>query len=162
MNKILLFISSGLILLAAACAPTVRLSTADPIKIDVNIRTDVYTHSDKDKKEDNLANPETLTPDQRRFNRRGEIQALKNSRVAGESRDGLVVVYKKPEDASYAAYAARVVAEENADRREIFKLRAAELKKPLDVFIREFAANTRNASFPGEWVQDEGGEWKQR
>ena len=151
-----------LVFMATACTPTVRLSTTDPVKIDVNIRTDVYTHSDKDKKDESSANQEGQTPDQRRFNRRGEVQALKNGRAIGESREGLLVLYRKPEDASYATYAARVVSEENNDRREIFKQRATELKKPLDVFIREFATNTRNASFPGEWVQDESGEWKQR
>ena len=51
MNRISIALSAACLAGLASCAPTVRLSTPDPVKIDVNIRTDVYTHDNKDKKE---------------------------------------------------------------------------------------------------------------
>ncbi len=150
------------VLLLVACTPAVRLTTTDPVKIDVNMRADIYTHGDKDQKDANPANSTSLSPKERRFNRRGEVQALKNSRSIGESNAGQLAVREKPADAEYAAYMQRVVQEENTDRQAEFKEKANELKKPLDVYIKEFAANARSASFPGEWVQEEDGTWHRR
>ncbi|MDD5262929.1 MAG: DUF1318 domain-containing protein [Methylacidiphilales bacterium] len=150
------------VLIPVACTPAVRLTTTDPVKIDVNMRADIYTHGDKDQKDSNPANSTSLSPKERRFNRRGEVQALKNGRIIGESNVGQLVIREKPADAEYAAYVQRVVQEENTDRQSEFKEKSNELKKPLDVYIKEFAANTRSASFPGEWVQEEDGTWHRR
>ncbi len=149
-------------LLAVACTPAVRLTTTDPVKIDVNMRADIYTHGDKDQKDSNPATTANISPAERRFNRRGEVQALKNNRVIGESNAGQLVMREKPADAEYGAYVQRVVQDENTDRQSEFKEKANELKKPLDVYIKEFAANMRSVSFPGEWVQEEDGTWHRR
>lgn len=157
----LLLINGSLLLALASCAPTVNLGTPEPVKINVNMRADIYTHDDKDKPK-TAANDESETPAQRRFNRRGEIQDLKNNRVVGEGNDGLLWIREEPKDAKYADYAKKTVAEENADRSAEFKSRSEELKKPLDVYIKDFAHKAYQASYPGEWVQKEDGTWEQR
>jgi uncharacterized protein YdbL (DUF1318 family) len=150
-----LFVTGSLL---AACAPTVNIGTPEPVKIDVSMRADVYTHDDKKK----TVEVEALTPAQRRFNRRGEIQDLKNNRVAGEGNNGLLSIREEPKDEKYAGYAKRTAAEENADRTEEFKAKSEELKKPLDVYIKDFAKKTRQSAYPGEWVQKEDGTWEKR
>jgi uncharacterized protein YdbL (DUF1318 family) len=159
--NLLLTVGGGSLLALASCAPTVNIGTPEPVKIDVSMRADIYTHDEKDKPKA-AANDESLTPAQRRFNRRGEIQDLKNNRVAGEGNDGLLRIREEPKDEKYAEYAKKTVAEENADRNKEFKTRAEELKKPLDVYIKDFAQKANKAAYPGEWVQEEDGSWKKR
>ena len=161
MKKSDLFLMVSGISLLAACAPTVNIGTPEPVKIDVTMRADIYTHDDKAKTEV-AANDGQLTPVQRRFNRRGEVQDLKNNRVVGETNNGLLVIREEPKDEKYAEYAKKTVSNENADRAEEFKTKAEELKKPLEVYVKDFAANTYKSAYPGEWVQKEDGTWIKR
>jgi uncharacterized protein len=160
MNKIGLW-SLATCSLLAACAPTVNIGTPEPVKIDVNMRADIYTHDDKEKKAAD-ANSEPSTPAQRRYDRRAEVQDLKNNRLVGEGLDGLLSIREPSADKTYAAYVEKVVAEENTDRTAEFKSKAEELKKPLDAYIKDFSAKARKAAYPGEWVQEDDGSWKKR
>ncbi len=160
-TNLCLTIGGAGLLALAACAPTVNIGTPEPVKIDVNMRADIYTHDGKEPAAATAAADEP-NPVQRRYNRRGEVQDLKNNRVVGEGNDGLLAVRETPADAAYAAYAQKTVAEENADRAAEFKAKAEELKKPLDAYIRDFAAGAFKSAYPGEWVQKEDGTWVKR
>ncbi|MDR1304740.1 MAG: YdbL family protein [Verrucomicrobiales bacterium] len=146
----------------SACAPTVNIGTPEPVKIDVQMRADIYTHDGKQPPAVAAADDPNATPAQRRYNRRAEIQDLKNNRVVGEGNDGLLSIRELPADAQYAAYAQLTVSAENADRAAEFKAKAEELQKPLHVYIKDFATKAYQASYPGEWVQTAGGEWVKR
>jgi len=146
----------------AACAPTVRLETPQPVKIDVGMRVDVYSHDQKPDRQADTVNPQNSTPEQRRFSRRSEVQALKNNRVIGEANNGTLAVREKPADPVYAAYAERVVREENEDRQAEYAARAKELNRPVATLIQEATKSRREGSFPGEWVQLDNGDWTQR
>ncbi|MDR1190619.1 MAG: YdbL family protein [Verrucomicrobiales bacterium] len=149
--------------LPVACAPTVNIGTPEPVKIDVNMRADIYTHDGKEKPKDAAtASAEALTPALRRYNRRAEIQDLKNNRVVGEGNNGLLSIRELPQDEKYAAYAKKTVADENADRAGEFKSKSDELKKPLDVYVKDFAKNMYQSAYPGEWVQQDDGKWVKR
>jgi uncharacterized protein YdbL (DUF1318 family) len=140
----------------------VNISTPEPVKIDVTMRADIYTH-------DGTAQPpainnddENLTVAQRRFDRRAEIQDLKNNRMIGEGNDGLLSIREAPQDEKWAEHVKLTVAAENADRTEEFNANAEALKKPLDMYIKDFARKAFDSSFPGEWVQKEDGTWAKR
>jgi uncharacterized protein len=145
--------------LLAGCTPTVRLDTPEPVKIDVAMKVDVYSHEVKKDKDDGSA---ALSPAERRRNRMAEVQTLKNNRSIGEGNDGLLHVRDLPSDPAFAAYAQQVVQDENADRTALFTTKAEESGKPLAAVRTEFAAAARQSAFPGEWLQEESGAWINR
>jgi len=156
MKKIILLT----LILPVACTPTVRLDTPEPVKIDVAMKVDVYTHEQESSGEARSGKKKETSPSERRRNRMVEVQELKNARVVGEGFDGFLKVKNVPTDPTYADYAQRVVAEENADRQAIFEDEAQAEEKPVEVVAREFAQRAREASFPGEWVQPEPDQWE--
>lgn len=146
----------------ASCAPTVNIGTPEPVKIDVNMRADIYTHDGKEPQAAATANSGKPTPAQARYNRRAEIQDLKNNRIIGEGNDAMLSIRELPADEKYAEYVKQTVAAENADRSAEFKTKAEELKKPLDIYIKDTANTYTRAAFPGEWIQESDGTWKKR
>lgn len=160
MKKILLTIS-GLSLLFSACTPTVRIATPEPVKIDINARVDVVS------KEDQSAKAKTNQPTEvdlarQRYERLGEIQGLKNAHVIGESNIGYLHIVNMPSDAKYADFAKKVVDEENNDRRLLYAINAQKQGEPLSRIERENASEFSHNAYPGEWIQDVGGNWKQK
>jgi hypothetical protein len=155
----------GLVALLAlgACTPTVRLDTPEPVRIDVNMKVDVTSHdagtaTDEESKENEV----DLSPAQRQRNRMAEIQNLKNDRVAGERNDGLLEMRRQPTDPSYTDYARQLIENENKDRLLLLKAEAADSGRPLEAVRKEYADARRQSAFPGEWIQESDGVWKQR
>lgn len=146
-------------LLLAACAPTVNLSTPDPVKIDVNMKVHVTTEAVKKSVE---GSEEGYSPRQARRARMAEVQTLKNNQIIGEGREGLLVLKEPPVDPAYQSYVTRMVKEENADRQMILNDEAETKKQPVSVVAREFARRNRDAAFPGEWVEQDDGKWIKR
>jgi len=146
-------------LVLASCAPTVNLSTPEPVKIDVNMNVHVTTEEVKKSVD---GGKEGYSPRQERRARMAEVQTLKNSRIIGEGKDGLVALKEPPVDPAYQAYVAKVVKEENADRQMVMNDEAESKKLPASVVARDFARRNRDAAFPGEWVQQEDGAWIKR
>ncbi len=144
-----------------SCAPTVRLSTPEPVKIDVDMKVDVYTHEEKSSGNAGKSK-ETKTPQEARRYRMAEVQNLKNDRVVGLGNEGYLKMKNVPTDPVYADYAQRILAEENADRRALFEAEAEEKEKPVEVIAKEFTKRAREASFPGEWLENDAGEWAQK
>ena len=147
--------------LGASCAPTVRLDTPEPVKIDVSMKVDVYTHEEKTSGGSTTSEKE-LTAEEQRRNRMAEVQNLKNDLIIGEAQNGMLKVKEVPVDPVYADYVQRVVAQENEDRTEIFRREAAGKDKPVEVIANEFAKRARESAFPGEWIQLSSGEWKKK
>jgi uncharacterized protein YdbL (DUF1318 family) len=143
-----------LVLLLAGCkAPTVNLSTPDAIKVDINMRVDVYERGG------GSAPPKPPAPsadlpavDARRRARMGDVQNFKNSRLVGENRQGLLVVRDQPEGA-YGRYIEKMVAEENADRMVVMRQLAAERNMSLEDIQAQQGELWRNRSFSGEWIE---------
>lgn len=151
------------LLALASCTPTVRLDTPEPVRIDVNMKVDV-TSRDAKEKSGTADEKETadLSPAQRQRNRMTEIQNLKNDRVVGERKDGLLELRRKPTDPTYASYASELMENENADRLQLFKAAAEESGRPLEAVRKDYADARRQSAFPGEWIQEPDGSWKQR
>jgi hypothetical protein len=148
-------------LLIMSCAPTVRLSTPDPVKIDVAMKVDVYTHEEKSSGT-NSSGGEEKTPQEERRDRMAEVQSLKNDRIIGEGKDGYLKIKNTPTDPVYADYTQRIISSENADRLILFEEDAKAKDKPTEVIAREFSKRAREASFPGEWVEKNDGTWVEK
>lgn len=153
----------------AGCSlPPINLETQEPIRVDINMRLDVYQYG---------ADEEPLTRDleplddsaaeieRRRRNRMGEIQVLKNSRLVGENRKGLLEIRSLP-PGDYGDYVQKTVEEENRDRNMLMQKLADQQEIPLDHVMKEKAELFRNSSFRGEWIEapvgDDRYEWKQK
>lgn len=150
-------------ILSGCKAPTVNLATSAPIKVDINMRLDVYQYSSPTTKKPAApqATPAAQDPEARRKNRMGEIQQFKNERFVGESRDGLLAIRMKPEG-EYGDYVRVTVEEENADRMQLMKSLAEGEKTSLPEIQAKQAELWRNRSFKGEWIEAPGsdGSWK--
>jgi uncharacterized protein YdbL (DUF1318 family) len=149
-------------MLAGCKAPTVNLSTSDPIKVDINMRLDVYQYSSPTTKKPATpqATPAAQTPEGRRRNRMADVQQFKNERLVGEGHEGLLVILKKSEG-EYADYVRVTVEEENTDRMELMKSLAESQKTSLPEIQSRQAELWRNRSFKGEWIETPGpdGSW---
>jgi len=141
-------------LLAAGCsAPSVNLSTPEPIKVDISMRLDVYQHS----KETAAARTGVTTspvsePETRRRNRMADIQNFKNSRLIGENREGLVTVRVDTPGAE-GDYVRKTVAAENEDRMALMKAAAVRDKKSLPALQAEQSSLWQKRSFEGELIE---------
>jgi uncharacterized protein YdbL (DUF1318 family) len=142
-------------LLSGCKAPTINLSTNDPIKVDIAMRLDVYQHNPP-AAESTTTKPVAIKPDgseaERRKNRAADIQVFKNSRLVGEGHDGLLVILTQPAG-DYGGYVRRAVADENSDRLAQMKVQATAQHRPLPDIQKEQAALWANRSFKGEWIE---------
>lgn len=147
--------------LVAACNPTVRVETPEPLAVNVNMRVDIYQHAAP---EGGLEGP-AAEAEARRRARMAEVQNLKNSRLVGERCDGLLAIVEAPAG-EYGDYVRRVVEAENADRLALMKQLAHERGASLDDIQAEQARLWRERSFAGEWIEvpDDQGRcrWEQR
>jgi uncharacterized protein YdbL (DUF1318 family) len=95
---------------------------------------------------------------QERFKQRFEqIRELKSAGKIGETFDGNVA-WVKGEDSS----AAKLVEQENADRRELYQLIAAKEKTSPDLVARRNAQRNFEKAAKGEYLKGQDGQWKQK
>jgi uncharacterized protein YdbL (DUF1318 family) len=139
-----------------SCSPTINLATPEPVKVDVTARLDVYQKTAPSKVKEEQSSLEIAA--NRRL-RSGQIQQLKNDRVAGENREGYLDLKNPPADPKYLTYAKGVVDAENGDRSFLYLANAQAQNKPLEMIEREYAQLWSDRAFPGEWVQKENGTW---
>lgn len=140
--------------LPSCSLPPVRLSTPDPVKVDINVRLDVYQHSDSANAQPTSTETlnENLELEKRRRNRMGDIQLFKNSRLIGENHLGLLTILEKP-PAEYGTYVESVVEAENKDRLELMSALAKQEKKSLEVVQKEHSELWNKRAFNGEWIE---------
>ena len=145
----------------AGCAngPTINLDTkkplkVDPVKVDLNMRVDVYQHPDASvqKRAASVQPAATEDAQTRLRNRMGEIQVLKNNRLVGESRNGLLEIRNKP-PGEFGEYVQRLVDIENKDRTAMMQDIAQKKNLALEDIQRQQAELARNKAFSGEWIE---------
>jgi hypothetical protein len=144
---------SAALLLSSCATPTVNLSTPEPVKVEIEMRIDVYQHSGEQTEKTDSAKP-AADPATTRRNRMTEVQALKSSRVAGEGGDGLLSLRVDP-PGDYGDWARATVSAENADRMALMKAEAARLKTPLTDIQKKQAAMAQKMAFKDEWIEVE-------
>jgi uncharacterized protein YdbL (DUF1318 family) len=154
-------VSLALLAALTACTsgPTINLSTkqplkVDPLKVDLNMRVDVYQRSDStvQKRTANASTAETEDVHMRLRNRMGEVQALKNNRIVGESRQGLLEIRNRP-PGEFGEYVQRLVDAENKDRAAMMQDIAKTKNLASEEVQRQQAELARNKAFNGEWIE---------
>nr|WP_228343190.1 MULTISPECIES: DUF1318 domain-containing protein [Methylacidiphilum (ex Ratnadevi et al. 2023)] len=138
------------------CTPTVKVTTPEPVKINVNMGV-VIT----EKESPTRIRLDPMIADRRRL-RSGEVQSLKNARVIGENREGYLEIINPPKEENYRNWAKKVVAEENEDRTQLYLTQAKIQAKPLEEIEKEYAKKWQEMSFPGEYIQQDNGKWIQK
>jgi len=142
--------------LAGCKAPSINLSTAQPIKVDIAMRLDVYQHNAEGNGQASpLATPKPTgaAATTRKKDREADIQVFKNSGAIGEGHDGLLVILSAP-DGSDGDDLRHIVAAENAARMTDMKAAAAKQKIPLTDVQGTQAELWRNRAFKGEWFEE--------
>lgn len=144
-NKSLVVVALSSFLLLAGCAPTVHLDTPEPLKVDITMKMDVYTHplsaTSTATGEADETNREEALAVRRREDRSGEVWAMKNDGVAVESAQGYLEAHPKPGWES--SYIDKIVSEENRDRRLIYEREAMSFKKPINEVEKEHGQRFR-------------------
>ena len=152
--------------------PTINIGTkqplkVDPIKADLNMRVDVYQHADATVQKRVAATQPAAAEDvqTRLRNRMGEIQVLKNNRLVGESRKGLLEIRNQP-PGEFGEYVQRTVEAENKDRAVMMQEVAQKKNLATEEVQRQQAELARNKAFNGEWIEvpqpDGTFAWKQK
>ena len=147
-----LCISAALCLGAGCAGPSVNLSTNEPIKVDINVKLDVYQHGEKTPKPAAPTNAASDELSVRRRSRMGELQLLKDSRLIGENHLGLLTVRNEP-PGEYGKYVQRTVEAENSDRQTEMQRIARERNISIEDLRREKAKLTCANAFNGEWIE---------
>lgn len=166
---------AALALGAGGCTlPQVPLTTPEPLSVNINVKMDVYQHAAEGGAKvetasagDATAADGAVTPQRRQAAERGmrdrmeQVQTLKNNRLVGETRDGLLEVREVP-PGEYGEYTQKTVLEENADRETVMRALSAEEGKGLPALKREQGNLRRQQSFKGEWVEEQeaDGTWR--
>jgi uncharacterized protein YdbL (DUF1318 family) len=147
-----LCISAALCFVAGCAGPSVNLSTNEPIKVDINMKLDVYQHGEKTPKVSASTKAASDELPMRRRNRMGELQLLKDSRLIGENHLGLLTVRNEP-PGEYGNYVQRTVEAENRDRETEMQRIAKERNISIEDLRRETAKLTCANAFNGEWIE---------
>lgn len=154
------FVSLALVSFAGcAGGPTINLGTkeplkVDPVKVDLNMRVDVYQHADATvQKRVTASQPATTEDVQTRLrNRMGEVQVLKNNRLVGESHKGFLEIRNQP-PGEFGDYVQRTVEAENRDRSAMMQEIAQKKNLTLEEVQRQQSELERNKAFNGEWIE---------
>jgi uncharacterized protein len=148
-------ISAALLFALAGCKGIgVNLNTTQPIKVDINVKLDVYQHPDAALQKKVAAASADMPADVqlRRKNRMGEVQLLKNSRMVGENHLGLLELRETP-PAEFGEYAKRTVDGENSDRTSLMQEIAKKGNLTIADVQKQQADLAFKRAFNGEWVE---------
>jgi hypothetical protein len=152
---------------ACSSLPDVNLTTDEPLKVDINVRLDVYQHEGKEGEASAASDAGTsaeaaaviadakVSADmvaKRKRDRMEEIQELKNNRLVGENHRGLLTIRTLPLE-EYGDYVKKTVEGENYDRNYLMRVEAKERNALLHT-VQETTWNENIArSYEGEWVE---------
>jgi len=116
------------VLMLAGCAPSVQLTTPEPLEVNIHMSLDVNQHEAPGATQALMSEDESKAL-RRRDDRSGEIWGMKNDGVVVETARGyLNAVGKSGWD---PAYVQRLVAEENQDRRILYEAEARSRSRPV-------------------------------
>ncbi len=130
----------------------VNVNTPEPIKVDLSMDVHVYQHGAPTDKKGAEAAADFRSAMDRRRDRMSEIQELKNSRLVGEGRSGLLSIRNRPAG-EYGDYVEKTVEAENLDRETLMRHEAGEKGVDIDKIREEQWRHWQRKSFPGEWIE---------
>lgn len=139
-----------------ACAP-VRIQSSKPPLFDVDLATEIRSPPLQSGSPTSAS-----TLQQKRRTHMAELQALKNARIVGESRNGYLQIVNEPKEAAYRSYATRLVAEENRARYLLYSAEARKSGASLSTVETLYGRRWRDDAFPGELIQMPEGDWREK
>ncbi len=144
---------TGMLLCLSACDTfKVDLSSPDPIKVDVNMRLDVYQYKGDEPGKPDAAQISYEEAVIRQRNRMAEVQKLKDNRLVGEDHRGLLHLREKP-GGEWGTYVERTVSTENEDRTLLMRHAAKEGNRALHEVQDEQWKLRTDKAFKGEWIE---------
>jgi len=154
-------ISAGCLLAVLAglpgCAPfDVNVGTNEPLKVDMTMEVHVYQHGEKDEAdEETRATYKEVIKSLR--DRSAEIQEMKDNRIVGENRKGLLEIRNLP-GGDWGQRVKVAVEAENDDREFLIRHEASQ-KGVSEEEVRQMKwRHWQRKSFPGEWIEVQGDE----
>lgn len=142
----------GVLSLSSCSLPPINLSTPEPIKVDVNMRLDVYQYKGDEPGQADAAQTSYEEAVERQRNRMAEIQKLKDNRLVGEDHRGMLHLREKPAG-DWGEYVERTVNAENDDRTLLMRREAKDSNRALhEVQDEQWKLRTAKA-YKGEWIE---------
>ena len=130
----------------------VDVSAGEPIKVDVNMRLDVYQYKGDEPGKPDEAQKTYEEAVVRLNNRMAEIQQLKNNRFVAEDHRGLLHLRQKPAG-DWGNYVERTVNTENEDRTIVMRKVAKDSNRALhEVQTEQWKLRTDKA-YQGEYIE---------
>jgi hypothetical protein len=133
--------------LLTGCAPTVRLDTPEPIKVDINMKVDVYQKEVAGGTRRRTMTDEEFSALKRHYNRGSEIWGIKNDGAAVEGPNGYLDA--RPRSGWDPKYVNRLVTEENRDRNLLYSSEARTSARPLAVIEQEAGKRLQDEAYGG-------------
>jgi hypothetical protein len=127
-----------------SCAPTVHLDTPEPLKVDIEMKIDVYQRDVRTQVQRQMSGEESKAL-RNRDARSSEIWTMKNDGVAIETKNGYMEV--KMKSGWDAAYVNRLVTEENRDRHILYNAEATDSARPISVIEEEAGRRLRQQAY---------------
>ena len=150
-GAIAVFLACGLVVTACKL-PTVNVATPEPIKVDVNMRLNVYQYRGDENAKPDEAQVGYEEAVLRQRNRMAEVQTLKNNRLVGEDHRGMLHLREKPAG-DWGRNVEEAVKKENEDRMLLMRHEAKESNKQIhEIEAGRWKANIEKA-FKGEWIE---------
>ncbi len=132
------------LLIFAGCAPSVKLTTPEPLQVDIHMQLDVNQRQVSEAASATMSEEESKAL-RRRDDRSGEVWGMKNDGVVVESARGyLESVGKSGWD---PAYVQRLVGEENQDRRILYEGQAKSSSRPIASIEAEAGHRLRQQAY---------------
>lgn len=140
-------------LLITACKlPTINVGTPDPIKVDVNMRLNVYQYRGDENAKPDEAQVGYEEAVARQRNRMADVQTLKNNRLVGENHRGLLFLREKPAG-EWGKHTEESVNKENEDRILMMRHDAKESGKQMHEIEAVVWKGNIEKAFKGEWIE---------
>ncbi|RBP38493.1 uncharacterized protein DUF1318 [Roseimicrobium gellanilyticum] len=130
----------------------VDLQSPEPIKVDVNMRLDVYQYKGDEPEKPNEEQARYDEAQTRIRNRLAEIQTFKNNGLVGEDHRGLLFLREKPAG-EWGDRVEKEVNEENEDRNLMIRHEAKASNRAMHEVQEEFWKQRTNRAFHGEWIE---------
>ncbi len=141
-------------LLSLSSCETVKvdLQSPEPIKVDVNMRLDVYQYKGDEPDKPDAAQASFDAAQTRMRNRYSEIQTFKNNGLVGEDHRGLLHLREKP-PGEWGDYVEKEVNEENEDRTLLIRRRAKDTNQAMHEVQDEQWKQRTSKAYHGEWIE---------
>jgi hypothetical protein len=130
----------------------VDLQSPEPIKVDVNMRLDVYQYKGDEPDKPNAEQARYDEAQTRIRNRGAEIQTFKNNGLVGEDHRGLLFLREKPAG-EWGDRVESKVNEENEDRNLLIRHEAKASNRAMHEVQEEFWKSRTSHAFHGEWIE---------